>query len=112
MSVTHPCFTSKGCGWQTDGEESSEHYAVSNYYDKQPWEQFMSTDHFENKVIFHHMPLQDYMGPLLEAGFRLTLFSEPIPGRRAIHESYRLSKLTRVPLFLFMEWLRESDTTK
>jgi ubiquinone/menaquinone biosynthesis C-methylase UbiE len=107
MSIAHPCFTSQGCGWETSDEGGSEHYVVLNYYDKQPWEQFMSAAHFENKVIFNHMPLQDFMAPLLATGFRLTLFSEPIPGRRAIHESYRLSKLSRVPLFLFMQWVRE-----
>jgi SAM-dependent methyltransferase len=109
-SINHPCFTSQGCGWETS-EGETEQYKVLDYYKKEPWEQLMSVENFENKVIFNHMALQDYMAPLLLAGFRLTLLSEPIPSRRAMHESYRMSKLARVPLFLFMEWRREPDAT-
>jgi len=56
-----------------------------------------------------HMPLQDFMRPLLDRGFVLKLFLEP---DRAVDQSRatrRMERLQRIPYFLFLLWQKPLD---
>lgn len=103
MSITHPCFTGRVSRWRRDADGEIDHYAVDNYMNREAWEEFV-TDKFTKPVLFRHMPLEDFISPLLETGFRLALFREPTPTPEQISESPRLRRLNRIPLFLFMKW--------
>lgn len=103
MSITHPCFTGRGSRWWRNADGCVDHYAIDNYVEKEAWEEFV-TDGFSKPVLFRHMPLEDFISPLLEFGFRLELFKEPAPTREQVLKSERLKRLNRIPLFLFMKW--------
>ena len=90
MSILHPCFTKR---------------ATNNYFDKTPWEEFVAKD-FKQKVLFRHMPLQDFINPLLELGFKMQRFYEPMPTQAQMQASPRIPRLAKVPMFLFMEWTK------
>lgn len=103
MSITHPCFMGRGSRWWRDADGVIDHYAIDNYMSREAWEEFV-TDKFTRPVLFRHMPLEDFIAPLLESGFRLVLFREPTPTPEQVLESERLRRLNRIPLFLFMKW--------
>jgi len=103
MSILHPSFSGKKCKWWHDGEKRFDHYAVDDYFNKETWQEHI-TDKFEKPVLFRHMPLQDFMNPLIEKGLRLTLYKEPEPNKEQISKSKRLIRLCRIPLFLMMIW--------
>lgn len=105
MSITHPCFSGRGSRWWKNVDGVIEHYAVDNYAIRQTWEEFI-TDKFARPVMFRHMPLEDFLSPLLELGFRLVLFQEPRASADQIQKSPRLARLNRVPLFMFMKWAK------
>lgn len=103
MSITHPCFMGRGSRWWRNADGVIDHYAIDNYMNREVWEEFV-TDKFTKPVLFRHMPLEDFISPLLASGFRLTLFREPTPTPEQVLESERLRRLNRIPLFLFMKW--------
>lgn len=105
MSILHPAFSGRQCKWWHDGDKRFDHYAVDDYFKKKSWQEYV-TDKFKNPVIFRHMPLQDFMNPLIEKGLRLVLFKEPKPDEKQLSQSKRLSRLCRIPLFLIMIWQR------
>lgn len=105
MSITHPCFTGRGSRWWRNAEGVVDHYAIDNYGNRETWEEFI-TDKFAKPVIFRHMTLEDFICPLLELGFNLILFQEPTPTPKQILQSERLKRLNRIPLFLFMKWVK------
>jgi ubiquinone/menaquinone biosynthesis C-methylase UbiE len=103
MSITHPCFTGRGSRWWRNADGEMDHYAIDNYMKKEAWEEFV-TDRFGKPVLFRHMPLEDFISPLLGCGFRLELFKEPASTPEQIAQSERLKRLNRIPMFLFMKW--------
>jgi 2-polyprenyl-3-methyl-5-hydroxy-6-metoxy-1,4-benzoquinol methylase len=105
MSITHPCFTAPVSHWVRDDEGGLEVFAVDRYFDRDAWDDQI-TGRFRTPVIRRHRPLEDYLGALLEAGFVLREFREPSAARDDIAKSARFQKLTRIPYFLFMRWLK------
>ena len=98
MSILHPCFSAPISGWH-------EHFMVDRYFDRVAWEDFI-TPKFSKPVLRRHRPLEDIMRPLLDRKFILQLFREPdraVDPRRA---TARMERLSRVPYFLFMDWLK------
>jgi ubiquinone/menaquinone biosynthesis C-methylase UbiE len=105
MSITHPCFTGRGSGWRKNADGVADHYVIDNYVIRETWEEFI-TDKFARPVLFRHMPLADFISPLLELGFKLALLEEPTPTPEQIQQSGRLKRLNRIPLFLFLKWVK------
>ena len=103
MSITHPCFTGRGSRWWRNEDGVADHYAVDNYGSREAWEEYLA-DKFTRPVLFRHLPLEDFISPLLKLGFKLTLFQEPKPTPEQILQSERLKRLNRIPLFLFLKW--------
>jgi hypothetical protein len=103
MSITHPRFSVPVSEWiKTDSGEKS-YFAVDRYFDRIAWESF-TTSGFEKLVIRRHQPLEDFIGPLIHAGFILRMFHEPTATPEQIEKSPRLGYLARIPYFLFMLW--------
>lgn len=106
MSILHPCFSSRQSRWKRNEDGAFEYYQVDAYFERQVWEEHI-TDRFRYPVLFRHMPLADFINPLIQLGFRLTRFHEPVPTDKQIQASRRLERLRRIPLFLFMEWEKQ-----
>jgi SAM-dependent methyltransferase len=103
MSITHPCFSAPVSEWvRTDSGEPS-HFAVDRYLEPLAWDDFI-TPRFRRPVVRRHQPLQDFMRPLVARGFLLRDFREPAATPAQVEMSARLSRLTRIPYFLFMSW--------
>jgi len=107
ISTLHPCFTGKDIRWQKGQNGELLFVRVDNYFDKTPWEEFIDPKKFKNKVTFRHMPLQDLINPLLKHGFKLMKLYEPVPTSEQKRLSYRIPKLARVPMFLFLKLKKE-----
>lgn len=90
MSILHPCFTDRFINRQS-------------YFDRHVWNEHITVG-FSHPVLFRHKPLSDFMNPLVDQGFRLKRFHEPVPTDEQIQAAPRLKKLRQIPLFLFMEW--------
>lgn len=105
MSITHPCFTGRDSRWRKKADGAVDNFSVDNYCVREAWEEFI-TDKFALPVLFRHMPLEDFISPLLGLGFKLTLFEEPTPTLEQIQQSERLKRLNRIPLFLFLKWIK------
>jgi 2-polyprenyl-3-methyl-5-hydroxy-6-metoxy-1,4-benzoquinol methylase len=103
MSITHPCFSAPVSKWERDSKGNLVHFIVDQYFDKIAWESFI-TDKFRKPVLRRHMPLQDFINPLIKQGFSLALFLEPVPTDEQIQKSPRFPRLKRIPYFLFMKW--------
>ena len=90
MSILHPCF--------------SDHFTNRQaYFDQHVWHEHI-TPEFSHPVLQTHKPLSDFINPLVDLGFRLKHFLEPVPTDEQIQAAPRLKKLCQIPLFLFMEW--------
>ena len=89
-----------GRGWRTDWRGRPYDFPIDAYLDARPvraaWKGI--------DVINWHRPLSTYMSLLIDAGFRLTLFTEPAPtgGDPAKADRYR-----RAPYAHVMEWRRD-----
>jgi 2-polyprenyl-3-methyl-5-hydroxy-6-metoxy-1,4-benzoquinol methylase len=103
VSILHPCFSGKNTNWEKDEEGKFKRFIVEDYFKREIWEAFI-TNKFREKVLFRHMPLEDFINPLIQAGFKLISFQEPKPTSDQSKKSKRLKELLRVPLFLFMKW--------
>jgi ubiquinone/menaquinone biosynthesis C-methylase UbiE len=106
MSITHPCFSGPQSKWKRSASGELEYFQVDRYMERQTWEEYV-TAKFRHPVLFRHMPLADYVNPLLAAGFRMTRFHEPLPTQEQIDKAPRLARLRRIPYFLFLDWTRE-----
>jgi len=105
FSITHPCFSAPTAEWVRTGSGEPHYFAVDRYFDRVAWEDFITT-RFRQPVIRRHRPLEDVIRPLLDRGFLLRDFREPSATAAQVQQSGRLGRLTRIPYFLFMQWLK------
>jgi ubiquinone/menaquinone biosynthesis C-methylase UbiE len=106
MSITHPCFSAPVSRWVRGGDGSLQVFAVDRYFERIAWAQKI-TAAFRAPVFRRHRPLEDYMAAPLECGLRLKGFHEPSVTAEELQRSDRFRKLTRIPYFLFMRWIKE-----
>jgi len=106
MSITHPCFSAPVSEWIRDADGSLRVFAVDRYFERIAWPQKI-TAAFHSQVLRRHRPLEDYMAAPLECGLRLREFDEPSVTDEELRLSHRFRKLTRIPYFLFMRWVKE-----
>jgi ubiquinone/menaquinone biosynthesis C-methylase UbiE len=107
FSIMHPCFSSPPVhGWVRIPQDSQRkedwiYWKVDRYFDRsmEIWQyrDWPSTFSF-------HRPLSDYIKMLMESGFTITDFEEPIPSKRAMEEHYREfgNECDRIPWFLII----------
>jgi len=107
MSITHPCFSAPVSGWTRGDNGSLQVFAVDRYFERTAWAEKI-TPAFRAPVLRRHRPLEDYMAAPLECGLRLRAFHEPGATDEELQRSHRFRKLTRIPYFLFMRWIKES----
>jgi 2-polyprenyl-3-methyl-5-hydroxy-6-metoxy-1,4-benzoquinol methylase len=105
FSIMHPCFSSSPVhGWVRNPADSQRkedwvYWKVDRYFDEsvQVW-QYLDWPH----TYSFHRPLSHYVNVLLETGFTITDFEEPIPTKKAMQEHYREfgDEYNRIPWFL------------
>jgi len=106
FSIMHPCFSSPPVhGWvkepaDSDRKEDWLFWKADRYFDRsvEIWQ------YFDFPLFSFHRPLSDYIKMLLENGFILTHFEEPIPSKRVMREHVRefANEYDRVPWFLII----------
>jgi len=107
FSIMHPCFSSSPVhGWvrkprDSDRKEDWLYWKVDRYFDRsvEEWR------YFDLPPIYSfHRPLSDYMKALIDDGFTITDFEEPVPADKDIEEHYREfgNEYDRIPWFLII----------
>lgn len=105
FSIMHPCFASPPVRrWvraprDSDRKEDRLFWKVDRYFDRliEVWRYFDSPP-----LYSFHRTLSDYVKALLNNGFIITDFDEPIPSKTAMKEHYRefANEYDRIPWFL------------
>jgi ubiquinone/menaquinone biosynthesis C-methylase UbiE len=112
FTILHPCFSSPPIrGWvrkplDSDRAEDWLHWKVDRYFDRciEEW-QFGELP----PLYGFHRTLSDYIQSLLNNGFTLTEFEEPVPQRKDVEEHYRqLNDGERIPWFLIIGAIKSS----
>lgn len=110
FSVTHACFLTKGLSWLKDDEGNFTKITASNYFDKEPYtEKWKFTNDSINPqqerftVLCFPRTLEEYINPLIEAGFHLKKIMEPKPRRNLCKDRPWLSRWQiHAALFLYV----------
>ncbi len=87
-------------GWIKDSAGRRLYYPIDHYLK----ERSMLIKYRGISIANYHRPLGAYMAAFLDAGMRLTHFSEPSPSEDAPVE--KAVNYRRVPWFLVMEWVK------
>jgi ubiquinone/menaquinone biosynthesis C-methylase UbiE len=103
ISITHPCFSAPVSDWVGGKGRRPQHYAVDRYFERIAWEDRI-TSAFRKPTLRRHRPLEDYMNGLVDAGFVLREFQEPMTTEEELRASDRFELMKRIPYFLFMRW--------
>jgi 2-polyprenyl-3-methyl-5-hydroxy-6-metoxy-1,4-benzoquinol methylase len=108
FSIMHPCFSSPPVrGWMRKPEDSNRkedwiYWKVDRYFDRsmEIWRFYPDWPPLHS----FHRPLSDYVKTLIENGFAIVNFEEPIPSQKAMKEHYREfgNECDRIPWFLVM----------
>lgn len=91
FSVTHPCFMTKGYGWQRGDAGNMTRLLVSEYFDREAWVErwrfnAAPEDAPEFAIPVFPRTLEDYVNALVAAGFVLRELREPRPSEEACRE--------------------------
>ncbi|MDI6857264.1 MAG: methyltransferase domain-containing protein [Dehalococcoidia bacterium] len=91
FSVTHPCFMTRGFGWERDDNGSATRLLISGYFNHEPWVERWKFEHAPDDVAPFAVPsfprtLSDYVNGLIDAGFTLRELREPRPSEEACRE--------------------------
>ena len=83
FSISHPCFTTPGCGWVRDENGSKLHWKIDHYFREGPVEQPPLPGAEEGTLLFHRT-LSNYIRTLLRTGFDLLDVIEPQPAEEML----------------------------
>jgi ubiquinone/menaquinone biosynthesis C-methylase UbiE len=106
MSITHPCFTMRAAAWRFDEAGLPDTFTVDHYFEREVWPDHI-TARFLAPVLRRHRTLEDYMTGAIDAGFILREFREGEPTEEELGQSDRFSRISRIPYFLFLRWLKQ-----
>ncbi|SMC18706.1 Methyltransferase domain-containing protein [Clostridium acidisoli DSM 12555] len=99
ISILHPCFKPKESKWTIEDETIK--VIVDDYFNPTEW--VGEIKGINAAIIYRHRTLSDYIKAFNKIGFKLTDMNEPLPSEKQINLSPRISWLSKVPMFLFME---------
>jgi SAM-dependent methyltransferase len=98
FSISHPCFTTPGCGWVKDESGAKLHWKVDRYFEEGPHEQPVPQEAKEGLILFHRT-LSSYVRALLHTGFDLLDVVEPKPAEEMLQEYPRFRDDLRMSHF-------------
>lgn len=99
ISILHPCFKPPiEHKWfqESDGIQ----VRVKNYFSPSEWEGQIND--IENKVIYRHKTISEYVKAFVQNGFIIKDMNEPIPTQEQREKSSRIEWLTKIPMYLFI----------
>ena len=96
FSVEHPVITSSDTGWEGKGRRGS--WIVDDYFDT-GWRE---TTWMGGQVRKYHRTLEDYVGLVQSAGFRLDALREAHPRRERFVTEEEYRRRCRIPLILLL----------
>jgi 2-polyprenyl-3-methyl-5-hydroxy-6-metoxy-1,4-benzoquinol methylase len=108
FSIMHPCFSSSPVhGWVRVPKDSQRkedwiYWKVDRYFDRS-MEIWQLAPGWPSTYSFHY-PLSDYVKTLIQNGFTITNFEEPVPSKKAMKEHHRElgNECDRIPWFLII----------
>jgi SAM-dependent methyltransferase len=83
FSISHPCFTTPGCGWVKDEAGEKLYWKVDHYFIEGPCEQPVPKGAQQGTILFHRT-LSNYIRTLLRTGFALLDVIEPKPAEEML----------------------------
>lgn len=99
FSVEHPIFTAcAGQDWCYGSQGEKLHWPVDDYQD----EGLRVTSFLNEHVIKYHRTLAGYINIVIEAGFRITRISEPVPSQEMLTRDPEMRNELRRPMFLMI----------
>ena len=116
ISITHPCFLTKGLEWIGDVDTNNVKLVVSNYFDDKPWVEhwrFSQAPILEDVRLFavpsFPRTLTLYINTLIKTGFVLKEIEEPRPTEEAC-KTYPWLKRWRehAAMFLYVRAIKPS----
>lgn len=95
ICITHPMQYSGGF----DGDDPDAPYVLSDpYFGQRRFDASFSRDGITMRFRGWDRPMEEYLGPLFQAGFAVNAFSEPRPNT----DQHRYARWHRFPMFLFL----------
>ncbi len=112
FSIVHPAFNIYGPGRWKLGQKDKQtgrrkgHYFVNDQYFREKefqiqWES-RTGEKFPQKISFFHRTISTYIHTLLNRGFLITAFEEPLP----VSEKPFFERERRIPLFLVVKAMK------
>jgi SAM-dependent methyltransferase len=99
FSISHPCFTTPGCGWIKDENGAKLYWKVDRYFEEGVHEQPVPQEAAEGLILFHRT-LSSYIVALLRTGFELLDVVEPKPAEEMMVEYPRFRDDLRMSHFI------------
>ena len=109
FSISHPCFTMPGAGWETRypnsfRDEDRLYHKVDDYlparsYEVKIWPTF-------NPIVNHHRPLSEYAHALKGAGFVIRDIVEPTPDAKLVEQLDFWRGYFRIAVFIMFECVK------
>ncbi len=114
FSTFHPCFFSPVHGWEDDKFWKVDEYLTTVYHHHK-WPTEPAGKEIQIETPHFHRPLSAYIRSLVNSGFLLSNFVEPIVPKQVLIDNPELEKSRRIPYFIILEAIRgrgtELDTT-
>ncbi len=108
FNITHPCFLTRGFGWQQDADGTGLHLTVSDYFDKQPYVdrwKFSQSPIPETTEPFaipcYPRTMTEYINTVIETGFTLKKIGEPRPSPQVCEKHRWLERWRRHAAIFF-----------
>lgn len=89
FSITHPCFTGRGCTWLTEEDGEYRRLVVTRYFDERPWldEWELAAEDNQRRRAYavprFPRTLSTYINTITGCGLRLLRVEEPRPSPEA-----------------------------
>jgi SAM-dependent methyltransferase len=99
FSISHPCFTTPGCGWVKDENGAKLYWKVDRYFEEGAHEQPVPQEAEEGLILFHRT-LSNYVRALLHTGFDLLDVVEPKPAEEMLQAYPRFRDDFRMSHFI------------
>lgn len=111
-SITHPCTDTPFRQWERDAAGRKRWLCIDRYFERGAVEYAWSGWAYDFTTPAVHAPLEDWIGWMLGAGFRLRDLREPRPGEEALRARPELEDAARVPYFLLFDLVCAGPTSE
>jgi len=101
-SITHPCTDTPFRRWERDESGGKRWLCIDRYFERVAVEfEWTRWGGFTTAAL--HVPLEDWLGWIVAAGFQLHAVREPRPTDEAIRANPKLGDAARVPYYVIFD---------